>query len=143
MTDIKNKLQRFYEIKDLDEETVKFISQFEKNGEYNLDEGDGLSSMDFDVMCDVHVHGKYHVCLPLLKYHSVGHKKVYNQFVHCFIAFTKDEFRFRGIMGAYDGLKCFYDLDLRVLSIFLGLWIIYYYYEFYKLERIGNGYDED
>lgn len=110
MSSIREKLNRFYAIKKLDEESLTFISQFERNGEYNLDEGDDLSGMDFDVRCDVHVHGKFHVCPLLLNYYNAGHKEIYEQLVRCFAACIKDRFNIRGFWGEYYGMDLLVDL---------------------------------
>ncbi|MBR3357173.1 MAG: gamma-glutamylcyclotransferase [Solobacterium sp.] len=99
-----DKLNKFYGIQELDETSLAYISQFECNGEYNLDEGEDLSDVPFDARCDLHWMGKYHVVKLLLDYYNKGHEEVCEQFIRCFRACIKNKFELEGFLGDVSGM---------------------------------------
>ncbi len=71
-------MDRFYSIKELDEETLDYILGFEKDGMYLLaDEED--APCDSEPYRDAMVYPVYHAAILLLEYYRKGHKEVYDK----------------------------------------------------------------
>lgn len=71
-------MNKFYCIDELNEETLKYILSFEKDGMYYLAESNDIPC-DKDAYRDSMVYPVYHAAILLFKYYRSGHPEVYEK----------------------------------------------------------------
>ena len=96
MDNIINRINQFYNIKELNADSLTFISNFESDGEYLLASDEEKAAMPIDVRWDVSVHSTYHACYLLLKYYNEGNKEVFPQLKRCFCKCLAHRFEYEG-----------------------------------------------